>query len=408
MKLCGLRRALLLLLVLALMLPCALVGCKPSDANVPEDDDTAADAPLVAFIQNGNTEYSVVRSDFAANDVAQSSVALRNALNAATGASVGIATDWIDRGTEAPEGTPEILVGLTNRKESIEAHAALKETEYVISVVGNRLVVVGYDDACTIAAVNAFITELLGYDKKADTYTATELLLAGNFKKEGTFVVVSPVNEHDKTSLSMYLDDKLKAKDTSLFAFDEPESVSRFAYTAENRKGYDNCVGFTLDSNSTHWDVFNLPTDTFSVSIDDKFSQTIKLWVYINDIDLLVCDHDAVYDTPQVGSGTLYITLSDKKGAIGHTWQHTVSGSGWHEIELSFTCHNVAYKNLEKINYENLTQMSLWVNGKAGLELRFEDLRLCNYTNPGYKTPEAPYGGRWLKLKRKKLTYPGN
>ena len=392
------RRALALLLCLCTLIPCVLLGgCTPSEQpDTPDDPSAPAEGTPVAFIKDGATEYSVVRSDFASNDVSTAAVELRKALTAATGAIVGIASDWVDRGTAVPEGTPEILVGLTNRKESIEAHAALKETEYSIAVVGNRLVIVGYDDICTIAAVNVFITELLGYDKKAGTYTASELVLAGNFKKEGTHIVKSPVNEHDKTSLSMYLDDKLKASEEELFAFDDPEAVNRFAYLAEDRDGYDDCVGFTQDANTTHWDVFNLPTGTFSAPIDDKFTQTIKLWVYINDIDLLVCDHDAVYDTPQVGSGTLYITLSDKKGAIGHTWQHTLAGSGWHEIELSFTCHNVAYPNLEKINYENLTQMSIWCNAKAGLELRFDDMRLCTYKNPGYTQPEAPYGGRWL------------
>lgn len=389
------RRALALLLCLCTLLPCVLLGgCTPSEQ--PDTPDTPVEGTPIAFIKDGATEYSVVRSDFASNDVSIAAVDLRKALTAATGATVGIASDWVDRGTAVPEGTPEILVGLTNRQESIEAHAALKETEYTIAVVGNRIVVVGYDDACTIAAVEAFITDILGYSKQTDTYTATELVLTDNFKQGGTYVVKSPVNEHDKTSLSMYLDDKLKVKEEEIFAFDDPAAVSRFAYLAEDRDGYDDCVGFSQDLNTTQWSLFDLPTNTFSFAIDDKFTQTIKLWVYINDIDLLVCDHDAVYDKPQDGSGTLYIAFSDKKGAVGHAWQHTLAGSGWHEIELSFTCHNVAYPNLEKINYENLTQMSIWCNAKAGLELRFDDMRLCTYKNPGYTQPEAPYGGRWL------------
>jgi len=117
--------------------------------------------------------------------------------------------------------------------------------------------------------------------------------------------------------------------------------------------------------------------------------------VYVNNIDLLVCDHDAVYSTPQTGSGTLYITLLTS-GSTGHTWQHTFYGSGWHEIELSFLCHNNNYNTLKNINNNHITGLSIWANAKAGLLLIFDEMRLVTYSNPNYKTPTAPHGGRWI------------
>jgi hypothetical protein len=189
----------------------------------------------------------------------------------------------------------------------------------------------------------------------------------------------------------MYLGDKLTCAEEDLLYF-EPD-LDGIEYPGSTSA--DDGIAFTCTKDTPQWKLIDTGKDAFSMSVTDKFAQTVKMWVYVNDIDLMGCDHDAVYGTPQVGSGTLYITLHDDTGH-GHTWQHTFYGSGWHEIELSFTCHNVAYQNLDQINYGNLNRLSVWCIGYEGLEVQFDDMRLCTYNNPGYTKPEAPHGGRWL------------
>ena len=292
-----------------------------------------------------------------------------------------------------PTDTPEVLVGLTNRQESIDVHASLKPTEYTARMVGKRLVIVGYDDECTVEAVKAFVpllSGMMGRDESGNTLSIKE-----DYSIMGEFVKKVWLDKFDKTSYSYYADENLTYKEKLILGFDEADDIpytDAFKIDGEVDEG----IGFACKKDNAHWTLINTPTDGFSLEITDKFKQTIKMWVYVNDDNLMACDHDAVYDTPQHGSQTLYITLSEKQGGIGHTWQHTFYGSGWHEIELSFTCHNVAYPNLDKINYDNLTSLNVWCNAKEGLEVYFDDMRLCTYDNPNYKQPKAPHGGRWL------------
>lgn len=53
--------------------------------------------------------------------------------------------------------TLEILVGYTNRKESRDVHAELSLNEYAIKVVGNKVVIVGFDEFTTSSAAAEFI-----------------------------------------------------------------------------------------------------------------------------------------------------------------------------------------------------------------------------------------------------------
>jgi hypothetical protein len=372
-------------LVAMLMIATTLAACQP---NVPEDpnQNQNQNKEALALITQGLSDYTIIRPETTSAGVRQATADLTTALSSATGCTFKPGTDWVNHGESAPTDTLEILVGLTNRQESIDAHAALKEKEYTVRIMGERLVLVGYDDSCTVAAVAAFLKLLPTLVTEGHT-----LSLAKDFKLLDEYVRYPWLNEFDKSSLAMYLGDKLTCAEEDLLYF-EPD-LDGIEYPGSTSA--DDGIAFTCTKDTPQWKLIDTGKDAFSMSVTDKFAQTVKMWVYVNDINLMGCDHDAVYGTPQVGSGTLYITLHDDTGH-GHTWQHTFYGSGWHEIELSFTCHNVAYQNLDQINYGNLNRLSVWCIGYEGLEVQFDDMRLCTYNNPGYTKPEAPHGGRWL------------
>ena len=373
-------------LVALLMLTTTLSACKPDDPTPHPDQNKEA----LMLITQGMSDYAIIRSDSATSAVRQATADLTATLSKTTGCSLNPGTDWVNHGENVPADTPEILVGMTNRQESIDAHALLKEGEYTVRVMGERLVLIGYDDTCTVAAVHAFLKLLPTLVQDGNT-----LALDNHFKLLDTYVPYPWLNEFDKSSLSMYLGDKLDCTENTVLCFEPDIDDIEYPGSTPIDGPIDAGVGYTCSSDQAYWPLVDTGADAFSMSITDKFAQTVKMWVYVNDIDLMGCDHDAVYNTPQVGSGTLYITLHDDTGH-GHTWQHTFYGSGWHEIELSFTCHNVAYQNLDKINYNNLNRLSAWCIGYEGLEVQFDDMRLCTYENPGYVKPEAPHGGRWL------------
>ena len=153
---------------------------------------------LVIF--EGNTvNYSIVVSLYA--DRYESAAA--SALNAAFAKQVPvwgfgrIGNDLIQgqkRGeTYSVEG-PEILVGLTNRIESHEAYATLENDQFVVKVIGEKLVIVGYDSYATADGVDYFINNfILGG-------TSEMLSVSGDFE----YVGVSDIRDIPLASEATY------------------------------------------------------------------------------------------------------------------------------------------------------------------------------------------------------------
>lgn len=64
----------------------------------------------------------------------------------------------------------EIVVGYTNRKESRDVHAELSVNEYAIRVIGNKVIIIGYDEFTTSSAAAEFIKK---YVDTADSNALT-------------------------------------------------------------------------------------------------------------------------------------------------------------------------------------------------------------------------------------------
>ena len=189
----------LMLLAATLLTACGDVADTPSadTTTVQQNDsiDTPADttetpvtedpsAPRVIF-DGQSCDYIIYRSEYCGDLVKDASVNLRNALrdNVSDTATklVSLKTDFdkaAGRDGVIENDEKEILIGKTNRKESLDIHATLKEQEYVIKWVGNKLVIVGYDDYVTAQAVAAFIDEYI--NTKQDAFAlAGDLFITG-------------------------------------------------------------------------------------------------------------------------------------------------------------------------------------------------------------------------------------
>ena len=140
-----------------------------TEAPVTEDPNE----PIVIF--DGQTcDYVIFRSEYCGDLVKDASVSLRNALcdNISDTATklVSLKTDFdkeAGRDGIIENDDKEILIGKTNRKESQDVHATLSENEYVIKWVGNKLVIIGYDDYVTSQAVALFIEQNLSTKQDA-------------------------------------------------------------------------------------------------------------------------------------------------------------------------------------------------------------------------------------------------
>lgn len=153
------------LLILALLLTFSAVSCadgEPSATTEPLPETTAAPEtepePTDVFLldENGEAAYRIIRPDEGSDAVVQCGIDLKKSLSELTGASFSIKSDFLIP-NESVEEVPEILVGATNRSESIAACEGLTADEYVIRVIGCKIVIAGGSDLMTARAVDAFL-----------------------------------------------------------------------------------------------------------------------------------------------------------------------------------------------------------------------------------------------------------
>ncbi len=105
------------------------------------------------------SEYAIVRSEASSSEVTALATSLRKAINDATGASVSVKTDYYN-------STYEILIGETNREQSISAAEELRYHDYTVKKDGNKIVVVGGSNKALKDAIELFKTQFIDSDKK--------------------------------------------------------------------------------------------------------------------------------------------------------------------------------------------------------------------------------------------------
>ncbi len=118
----------------------------------------------ITIIENQKSDYTLVRADRSPEEVTTSMLDINNAIMEAFGVTLSVATDWV-KGVSSSDvvenNEKEIIIGNCNRKEAKEVLSSLGENEYAIRVVGEKLVIIGYNDYITQQAVKAFISGYL-------------------------------------------------------------------------------------------------------------------------------------------------------------------------------------------------------------------------------------------------------
>ena len=180
----------LLMMLLAAAAILTFVSCNDDVGGNETGEDTGNSelASVVDIVKDGASEYIIMRSDNAPSGSAETkaAIALRAAIKAATGVELTMKTDW-DKEGNIPTDTKEILIGATNRPESAAVLEGLGEDQYVIRMIGNRLVINATSDEAITMAVERFAAELLGYDSEAGTYAKNTLSLPADYSTSGEY-----------------------------------------------------------------------------------------------------------------------------------------------------------------------------------------------------------------------------
>ena len=137
----------ILLLTILLLTSCSEDTASTKIGNISLLTEEGEAAFCIVTPYNKNLKESYAGSD------------LRLSLIASTGARFTVKSDKL-KSSETLESVAlemEILIGATNRKESIEALEGLGDNEYVIQVVGEKIVIVGSDGVMTYKAMQRFL-----------------------------------------------------------------------------------------------------------------------------------------------------------------------------------------------------------------------------------------------------------
>lgn len=145
---------LLTVMLLPLLLLTVFTGCEKTDPAQTNDtqktDEAVSETPI----------YTIVRCDSGNKEETDASVRLRNTLRDEYGLNVTLTTDWVKYGEdiEANRFPYEIVIGETNRAESISAYDALRcdtpeMADYSVTASGHHYVIAAaegmLDDAVT-------------------------------------------------------------------------------------------------------------------------------------------------------------------------------------------------------------------------------------------------------------------
>lgn len=146
------RSCIISVLLCVLICAAAFSSCggeRPDSSKEPGIDDQI-NYPVDAGVIS---EYTIVRGDSSGNPVLKQALNLRSLIHNQCGCKLYLTTDFTE-----DKGLPEILIGSTNRPESIEAAKDLRDSvPYIIRSYGNKIAIVANTQNKLAQAVAYFV-----------------------------------------------------------------------------------------------------------------------------------------------------------------------------------------------------------------------------------------------------------
>lgn len=307
------RRKLLFMLLTALLLAslsaCQEVPVSESDSASEEVISDATVSDLLEIVKNDATEYVIVRDDSSATQDAnvQGTIKIHNAVNEALHVDIPLTTDWVNvnRGEEIPTDTKEILVGKTNRPESTAVLDNLGNNEYIIQVVGDRIVINATSDEALALAIDVFLTETLGYDAENQTCTKNTMSLANNYRTTGKYVfnIEERENAVISTTPQKYNAPTVLYQDGVYYQKFDPWNVTGCLSTMQVACSYSDIINVNSDSVM----VYTTNADTVGTweAVEDRYN--IDMMIAINRAELAWAEeHPDAIQTRSNGSKMMH------------------------------------------------------------------------------------------------------
>ncbi len=198
----------LILFQLLVLVSCASPGGSADDTSDDRQTTDTAGAEAISLVPDGEALYSLVRPEKAGEALVDAVSALRNKVSEGSGVEFKIMTDWVKSDEEIDNRSYEILIGATNRAASAEAGAGLLADDYIITLIGNKIVILGGSEESTLNALKYFTENCLlptggasvilsGAIEYRGEYPGEDLLIAGARASEYCIVYSGKVEDEE-------------------------------------------------------------------------------------------------------------------------------------------------------------------------------------------------------------------
>lgn len=158
MKLRYWRILLAAVLLFGMLVSCTSGGNNPADTTVPDETE----APLTGIELAALGQYRIIRAEKAESSMVKAVSDFSHALLDKTGVQITLADDFYREGIPGFSiEKEEILVGVTNRQETVEFLSGLKAYDYGYAMINGKLVIAGHSTDTTCSAIALFCTEVL-------------------------------------------------------------------------------------------------------------------------------------------------------------------------------------------------------------------------------------------------------
>ena len=186
------RLSSLLICIMMLLSSCSGDVLDPIITNAPEEFPTSelTEVPTAVSL----TGYKVIRSSKASNSIVSAAVELKKALSEVA-EDITIGDDWYKTGDALPTEALEILVGETNRTESIEMKKELLEDDFAVKYFpeSRRIVILGGSDEATLEAISYFLEFCF---KNGEIETSLSFISAGQYAVTECLLNGAPIAEY--------------------------------------------------------------------------------------------------------------------------------------------------------------------------------------------------------------------
>ena len=158
-----------------IMLACILLGavsCTGGEGEITTEQITEAitDAPETESPSFSLTaDYKLVRPDDSDSSEVAAIQLLSRGLESVMGFKLPMTTDFTKKGAEVVPNEYEILVGATNRADSVAARESLTYYDWTYKIVSENVIVIcGGSPESTVTAVENFLKDIFGYVEDKD------------------------------------------------------------------------------------------------------------------------------------------------------------------------------------------------------------------------------------------------